>query len=496
MRRHQLIIIVVCCLYFFGQLSTGTALYVSLLFTAAIGFGLFSIIAAGGIASVFGMLNAILVGRVLLVGIGLKIALFEPADRNLLAPDSTAAVMALGFLGVLIGSWLQRQIPTIGAPLIPGISGSRMYLAMTAALLIVSLGGYVVVLRSDLAGEGLRTGGMFGIARNLASLKSFPIVGALLFAWAQQGRRFMTHPLVLGVLLLEVLVGLFGTGKQEAIEPILLYIVIGALRYGVWDKRLWALTLSTGALYTVVIYPYSQYVRNNGGREGSLSDRLAATEDVLWRLITNTEFRQLIATKISLHQSSYLGREELEPFSRLAMVGEADRLIAATDAHGTLTGWHTIVWGFELIVPSVFYPDKPQWAANNYLAHIVGDVNSEDTTTQVSYGLMANLYNAFSFTGVAVGSMIFFSVFYYILRFFFRNPRWNPSSRGGALWLVILVATYQHSLAEQSVAGLIAGLTVPFVVMIVYGVARVICLLLKGGWMSRRMGCCLIAEPS
>ena len=57
------------------------------------------------------------------------------------------------------------------------------------------------------------------------------------------------------------------------------------------------------------------------------------------------------------------------------MVGEADRLIYATEQQQAFTGWETITWGFKLLMPSFLYPGKPIFEAANYLSHIAGESN-------------------------------------------------------------------------------------------------------------------------
>ena len=85
----------------------------------------------------------------------------------------------------------------------------------------------------------------------------------------------MTHPLILGLVAWSAVIGIFSTGKQDAIEPLVFYVLVGFLRYGWADARLWAL-VSVGLLYyAVIIYPYSQYVRSAGVGTGSFEERAA-----------------------------------------------------------------------------------------------------------------------------------------------------------------------------------------------------------------------------
>jgi hypothetical protein len=154
------------------------------------------------------------------------------------------------------------------------------------------------------------------------------------------------------------------------------------------------------------------------------------------------------------------------------MVSEADKLIAATKRQQAFTGWATIAWGFKLLTPSVLYPNKPVFEAGNYLAHIVGEVGSSDTTTQVSYGIMANLYNAFSFAGVLLGTPIFFAVFYYWVRIFLGDPRWERLPTASTLWFIWFVASFHHSIVESALSGIIASFSFPVVLALVYVLSR------------------------
>lgn len=462
-------------LYFLAQLCTGTGVYVGFLFSLAILFGMYAIWAAGGPFTAFGALNAVLIGKFLLIGIALKVAIGDPADSNLSAPESTGAVMVLGFLGLLIATLIEQRLPVPRNPFIPNVGGPKMLLAITLVFLVFGYGGFLVSLHADLAGDGIQTGGVLGLARILGGLKTFAIVPALLYAWARKTPRFMTHPLPLLVLGVGVVAGIFSTAKLEAMEPLVFWIVVGSLRYGLRDRRILALCVMGTVYYAGIVYPYSQYVRAHGGREGDLSERVHAMTDVLWAVVTKGDLPHESAVKVPDPNASYLGNERLRPFGRLAMVGQADRLVAATINQESWTGWYIVKQGFALATPSFLYPDKPIFGAGNYLGHVTGEVNRRDQTTQVSYGVMATLFNAFSYPGVLAGSIVFFCCFYYMLRIFFGNPQATASPTASTLWFVFIVATFHHSLVEETVAGLIASWSVPVMVFAICMIARFAC---------------------
>jgi hypothetical protein len=280
----------------------------------------------------------------------------------------------------------------------------------------------------------------------------------------------MTHPVILILLAWSVMIGIFSTSKQEAMEPIAFYALVGFLRYGWRDMRIWSFVSLGVVYYALIIFPYSQYVRDNGGRQGSFGQRAEVTKDVFLRTVTDRSFRSAVTDRVT--PTGYFQQSSLSPFSRLAMVGEADKLISATAEQRAYTGWETITWGFKLATPSFLYKDKPVLEANNYLAHIVGEVGDSDLTTQVSYGVMANLYNAFSFVGVLIGAPLFFACFYYWIRLFLGDARWVSMPTMSTLWFLWLVSAFQHSIVESSLSGLIASITFPIPLIMLFVAAR------------------------
>ena len=285
----------------------------------------------------------------------------------------------------------------------------------------------------------------------------------------------MSHPLALSVLLLSSTVGIFSTSKQGAMEPLFFFLAVCVLRYGPWDKRVWSLVLLGVFVYAWIIFPYSQYVRFNGGREGSLSSRAQVSMEVLWRTMTDPTFRTLEERTIDQMKSGYLDRPHLQAFSRFAMIGEADRLIAATKNQNVFTGWETITWALKMLTPRFMFPDKPAFSTGNYLGHIAGDAPPDDLTTQWAYGVMANLYNAFAYWGVFWGSILLFLVFYQLFRIIFGDLVVSSTPSGSSIWFLLIVAKFHHSVVESSVAALIEDFVLTLgVVLFLYHAAKYI----------------------
>ena len=456
--------------YLLGQLLVGTAVAVAFLFAIAILFGLLSVFAGGGIGSAFGCLNAILIGKFLLFGVAMKIALLQPADDRLNAPVTTACVMALGFFSLYAGTEIQAHLRCPRSLSINRPFSGRLLLSLSIVVFVLSYAGYFASLIPETGGKGFQTGGWLGIARALGSMMPLSIIPPMFYLWRIRTRLWMTHPVIVGLLVWSSVVGIFSTTKQQAMEPLVFYLLVGFLRYGWRDLKLWSV-LSLGAIYyTMIVFPYSQYVRNNGGRQGTFGQRAEATKKTFLRIAGDNSFRATVSDHVD--QGNYFRPGKLSTLGRLAMVGEADQLISGTEKQQAFTGWKTITWGFKLAAPSFLYADKPKLEAGNYLAHIVGEVGHSDDMTEVSYGIMANFYSAFSFAGVLIGPAIFFAGFYYWTRIFIGNPKWERAPTASTLWFVWFIGSFHHSVVESSLSGNIASMLFPVVLVPMYALSQ------------------------
>jgi hypothetical protein len=468
MNTKTLPVFIVTALYLLAQLGTGTSIYFAIVISIAVFCGLLSVSAAGGIRSALGALNAILLTKFLLLGIAIKVFTLQAADSILRSPSSTANVMALGFLGLLLGTLLCRYAPKPPIVMVPAVHEARMYLALTIVFTVVGFAGDLLSLGSELQGNGLQTGGILGVARTLSVFKSFGPIAALYFAWANNSKRYLTHPLVLFVVALNLAFGIFSTSKQGIMEPIAFYLLMGFLRYGFRSKPLWGIVALAGLGYGGIVYPYSQYVRNNGGRTGDLSSRLESVYQAVEAAISGT----LPEDRYIALQENYLGSPSLSSLDRFAMIGEADRLIAGTEQENEFTGWQEITWGFKLMAPSWIFPDKPIIPSANLLGHIANDLAPQDHSTQMAYGSMADFYNAFSYPGVLFGSVALFAAIYYLLRVGFGNPRGEARPFGSTIWFIVIIAKFHHGLVEDCISGIIPDMIFPFLALALYSLAK------------------------
>lgn len=471
MKKTYYYVIIFSLILFIGQLITGTAISIAFLFSIAILFGLCAVFATGKWNSMLGLLNLSLIFKYLLFGVLMKTAFFQPSDSPLRSPMQTATVAALGFAGVLLGTLIYRKLPKPKIRLIYPIADKNFYLCLYIILFIVGFGSwlYVYITRGDMADIGESgVGGVFGVLGQFGGLKFLAISAAIYYAHMSKSKRLLSHPLVIFTLVISLLIGIYSTTKQGMLEPLLYLFITSLTIKGVRYKPLWNIVIIGTLLYVSIIYPFSQYIRHAGGREGSPAERIALMSSVLQAMVTDQEYRKSLSTSISyeyeLQNEAYLPVAG-DSLSRFAMLGEADKLIAVS-TNSEYTGWETITWGFKMILPRFINPDKPAYAANNYLGHIVGDANPTDHTTQFSYGFMANFYNAFGFPCVFIGSTLLVGCLYYWCSLFFGNSSYLD------IWGILVFGQYHHLLAEQSVAGIIASIWFPIVTLVVFIVSK------------------------
>jgi hypothetical protein len=453
--RIKLIPVLAVC-YWLAMLVTGTDLVDASLLTTAIVFGLLSIGAAGGIKTAPGLLNFVMILKFVLIAVTLKALTWQASDSILRAPHTTCEVMAVGFFALYLGSWLYRYTTKIKG-LVTDVTDSQLYLVLTIVFSLACLGSTIAILIFQTSYDKNLSGGLWGIAHQFEVTTSFCVVPAMYYAWSSGSKQFLSHPLVLTILMVELALGVALTTKQGMMEPMLCYLSVGFIRYGWRSKAVWGIVGFGTLCYLLIVYPYSQYVRNHGGRDGSLQERLQAIQEVFFSVSTDSEFRD-VAESSTAFGESYLGKESLRPISRFAMIGEADRLIAATDEMQSYTGWETITDGLQLMVPSFLLPDKSLIGGGNFLGRIAGDVASDDLSTQISYGIMANFYNAFGLTGVLLGTTIFIAIFFYVLRIWFATPDLSFGPWGSSIWYLLLSMLFEHSLVEAPVGNILPGL--------------------------------------
>jgi hypothetical protein len=432
-------------------------------------FGILAVQAAGT-TSAIGLLNLILVSRVLIGAFVAKnIFLWQPITAGLLSPDTTAAVMLLGFLGVWLGTELgSRLVPTI--PAFSKFSDLRHLRSILLVMLFASVISSVAVRFS--AGDGeLLTGGVWGIAKSLNAVRNLSMPILMLYLWRNGTTRWLTHPAIIGLLVFLFLIGVLSSSKQAMAEPIAFFILMAIARYGWRHPVAWVVVPCGLVIFQFFIYPISQYARNAGGTYKDPIEAAIATGDIVSGYLTDSSFREYVRERATAgghwdDGTSYLP-EKLVAMGRFALVGEADRLISASNVY-EFTGWETITNSLLIAVPHLLYPAKPQLGSGNYLARYAGDLAATDVTTPVSYGFMANAYNAFGMWSVLPLSLVTTLLVIVPLLLISKGATFaNP-------WSMFCVVSLHQTYAESSFSGLFGAFNTPILATMVLIAAFII----------------------
>lgn len=464
MNKTYFYIFLFSIILFVGQLFAGSITEVAFFFSIAVFLGLCSVFVTGSWRSNFGILNLAILIKFLLFALIIKIICLQPSDYPLFAPLETSIVTLLGFAGVLIGTIIQKKLPVPKRRLIYPINDKNFYLILYLFFLIVGYGAwlYIYITRQD-AELDMTVGGVFGLLTAFGEFRDLSITAVLYYVHLSGSKKFLTHPLVIFTITVTTLAGIYSVSKQAIIQPLVYFCFSILAIKGPNYKPFWIALIVGGLLFTNVVYPFSQFARYGGGRTGTTMQRVTAIAEILPKMILDPDYSEVVNTALDKKLHTYEPYLPVAGYSlgRMAMVAEADRLVAAS-ANTENTGWETITWGFKMVLPRFIYPDKPILASNNYLARIAGQVGGNDYLTQVSYGFMANFYNAFGYAGALIGSTLLIGGLYYWLTLFFGDyPNIN-------IWTIAIFGQYNHLLSEQSIAGIIASIPFPLVMLVLF----------------------------
>ena len=437
------------------QLAVGTAPDHALYFSLAIVFGLLAVLFSWPWHSAQCLLTAAVVLKVVLFGIVLKLLWGEATDQPLRAPADASFAAMLTMLGLCLACLAIKTIrfPQEGRIREPG--DARWYFGMWLACLIFGYGAWWCLFLLNAGGISLgttqireqRVGGLAGVLNLLVHFKSLAISSAIFYANKVKWKSFPLHPCFVIALVAAIPAATLSTSKLDMMEPFLYIVLPLILLHGFANRKALLLTCAGFAFFYLVGQPFTDYARQRGGRTGTAEERAQSWVNMATRWANDPSMRAAARKDLRMGMYNYLP-ESIANLERFAMYAQSDHLIAGTGSH--FTGWKTITWGFEFIPPRFLYRQKPVYGPGNYLAHIAGDPALNDVTTQMSYGLAGNFYNAFGHPGVFLGTFVLFLTFWLWIYFWFGRL-WEVN-----LWSVAVFGYYQHHLAENNFAGVIS----------------------------------------
>lgn len=438
-------------LLFVGQMASDTDLsYAFLVLIFALVTGA-SVNVLGGLSDLRGFSVCIMALKIVIVSQFVKIFMGQPGNSNLEVPTTTMGVLLLGLLSILAAAAITRRFRSNNPLLVPLINPQSL---RSLALIAFAIGGmsYSIAFffgTSTTTGE-INVGGIFGVARNLTSVLALSIVAGTAYKiTASEGKESFGLIVFLPMVVCFVF-GVFSLGKQAMLDPILYYgLTCLAFRFSFRARHL--LALGAFAVFAVlVIFPYAQVGRSLI-RSESASDRIVLAGQFIEGYFTDVgsieDVQKLVVAVVPGADRFWYFGKPMGYLDRFALIEPVDELVNATITDGT-SGWETITHGFRMLLPRVINPNKPIYNTGNFLGHRIGIVGPEDFSTQISFGFIANSFNAFSWTGAFVIPFLLMIAF-----FGMYGKLAGPLDRN--IWTVFLFGMLQHDFVEETVTGII-----------------------------------------
>ena len=435
----------VAVVFFVIQRVEGTALYFC---TGCLVFVLLTTVAfnvSGGLARASGAYIFFYSVLVVLIGLGYKAFLGEPAQSNLADPRTDIEVYVGGMAVMLAAAFASRRFSRRSGLLQYMLSDSQMYRSSVGCMVFGVAADFAINLMGESA-EWLSTA--FGQLNQLIPLGI--IIGVIYEIRRSGGRRCINLPVLIGAGYFFGM-GVLNFAKQGMLTPLFCWLLpVWAMQY-----RLSRVQVLGGLLSLFVIFhylvPYAQYGRAYLAPDQTFADRLA----IALPLLEHAE-----ATR-----EAYYEEQDMVPggglnsyyntpqgfWERLQFISVDDALINATD-QGKVFGYLPLKLELLNTVPHIFWPDKPMFNLGNTYAHELGDFSPEDTTTGISFSPTSEAYHMGKWSGLLVVAPILWFVFFVTFDSLFGDLRATP-------WGLLVIVSLAHYAPETALSGIIHLLT-------------------------------------
>ncbi len=425
------------------QRYEGTALYFSI---GCIAFILIAAVAfntAGGLTRTAGAYIFFYSLLVFIVGVTYKALLGEPADSNLLDPQTDIEAYVGCIASLLVAALIARAFSRRTGLLQELMKESQMYRSSVGCMVFGIGGGLLIAL---LGAQGARLGSAFNQLDQLIPLGI--IIGVMYEIRSSGGTRSISTPTVFFAASYFFNWGLLAFSKQGMLLPILCWALpVCALQYRLTQRQ-----VITGLVAAFIIFhylfPYAQYGRTFRQDNSTLSQNIATALPLLEHPEdTRQKYEEEIVGAVPGYYNTTQGFMD-----RLQFISTDDGLINATD-QGKIFGLWPVKAVFLNVIPHVIWPNKPDLRlGNTYMHEYSPNMPEEDTTTGISFSPTAESYHWAKWIGVLVVAPLLWLLFFLVFDGLFGDLRASP-------WGLLVMAQIAHTAPEGGVAGVIYMVT-------------------------------------
>lgn len=383
----------------------------------------------------------------LILGLCLKVYLWEKAEGNLLTPRKSFLVYLLGMIGMWGAALVNRKVRA-KRPLVQGLmKPEKINQAVLGTFACGSIVDLIVFF------PGAYSQGSLGSA--LMQMNVFLALSIMLAVFYNVkfsgGRKSMSIPAMAAMSFMFVrAVG--GFTKQGMFMPVACWM-LSAVAAGYYaSKKQILLTCAVLIVMVEVLVPYSQYGRNHREEYGSSFNTIVMLISHPTEIIEKGKVIQKEPPKY------HFFNEPQGIFDRLNMISMDDGLIYVTDENHQ-HGFQVIVNLFINIIPHFILPDKPPVNLGNIFAHEIGLLDPMDTTTGVSFSPTGEAYHSTGISGVLLTMPLITLLLFWTADSLVGDVRVSP-------WGLSYLVGFSHMAPE-------GGLTTP-VYMATYGVLQLL----------------------
>jgi hypothetical protein len=441
--------------------SAGCALFILI---AAFAFN-----AAGGLTRASGAYVFCYSILVVLIGICYKAFLGEPAQSNLLAPQTTIAAYVASITAMYAAVFVSRRLSRKSGLLQNSLRESRMHHASVGCIAFGILGFSFIELLDQSGGQ------LVSAFRQLDALVPLGVIIGVMYEIRRSGgKRTINLPVVLGCLYMFINGGIINFSKQAMLTPLVCLILpVCALRVRISIAHAILILLAVIVTFRYLV-PYSQYGRDQVPEGATMSQRM----DVVIPLIEHpdeTRRKYLEQQEEEEQNTAGLGGRAGAYYNapqgfwdRLQFVSVDDELINFTD-QGHVFGLMPIEASFLNVIPHFLWKNKPTWNFGNLYFHEMGGLSEDDTTTGIAFSPTGEAYHLAKWTGILVVAPLLWCLFFFVFDSLLGDLRASP-------WGLLALALIAHLAPEGGLGGLIYFLS--------FGVEMLVFCALFANWVA------------